>query len=173
MKSNKKDGTRIDEIANGIYRISTAVPPSVIPGGFTFNQYLVADDSPLLYHTGPRKMFPLVQEAIASVIPVENLRYIGFSHYESDECGSLNEFLERAPDLRKDAKSALQEWAAARSLAVPSYETIAMTGPDHAPEFKVELTIDGHEPVQGVSSTRRTAEQVAATEFLRRERIWQ
>lgn len=97
MKSNKKDGTRIDEIANGIYRISTAVPPSVIPGGFTFNQYLVADDSPLLYHTGPRKMFPLVQAAITSVIPVENLRYIGFSHYESDECGSLNEFLEQAP----------------------------------------------------------------------------
>ena len=97
MKSNKKDGTRIDEIANGIYRISTAVPPSVIPGGFTFNQYLVADDSPLLYHTGPRKMFPLVRAAIASVIPVESLRYIGFSHYESDECGSLNEFLELAP----------------------------------------------------------------------------
>lgn len=97
MKSNKKDGTRIDEIANGIYRISTAVPPSVIPGGFTFNQYLIADDSPLLYHTGPRKMFPLVQAAIASVIPVESLRYIGFSHYESDECGSLNEFLEQAP----------------------------------------------------------------------------
>ncbi|NNE64293.1 MAG: MBL fold metallo-hydrolase, partial [Gammaproteobacteria bacterium] len=97
MKSNKKDGTRIDEIANGIYRISTAVPPSVIPGGFTFNQYLVVDDYPLLYHTGPRKMFPLVQAAITSVIPVENLRYIGFSHYESDECGSLNEFLEQAP----------------------------------------------------------------------------
>ncbi len=97
MKSNKKDGTRIDEIANGIYRISTAVPPSVIPGGFTFNQYLVADDSPLLYHTGPRKMFPLVQAAIATVMPVKNLRYIGFSHYESDECGSLNEFLEQAP----------------------------------------------------------------------------
>ena len=97
MESNKKDGTRIDEIANGIYRISTAVPPSVIPGGFTFNQYLIADDSPLLYHTGPRKMFPLVRAAIASVIPVESLRYIGFSHYESDECGSLNEFLEQAP----------------------------------------------------------------------------
>ncbi|MBT8433290.1 MAG: MBL fold metallo-hydrolase [Gammaproteobacteria bacterium] len=97
MKSNEKDGTRIDEIANGIYRISTAVPPSVIPGGFTFNQYLVVDDYPLLYHTGPRKMFPLVQAAITSVIPVENLRYIGFSHYESDECGSLNEFLEQAP----------------------------------------------------------------------------
>ena len=97
MKSNKNDGTRVDEIANGIYRISTAVPPSVIPGGFTFNQYLIADDSPLLYHTGPRKMFPLVRAATASVIPVESLRYIGFSHYESDECGSLNEFLEQAP----------------------------------------------------------------------------
>lgn len=81
-------------------------------------------------------------------------------------------FLEQAPDLRKDAKSSLQEWAAARSLAVPSYETIAMTGPDHAPEFKVELTVEGREPAQGVSSTRRTAEQVAAAEFLRRERIW-
>lgn len=81
-------------------------------------------------------------------------------------------FLEQAPDLRKDAKSSLQEWAAARSLAVPSYETIAMTGPDHAPEFKVELTVEGREPAQGVSYTRRTAEQVAAAEFLRRERIW-
>ena len=98
MKIDKNDGTRIDEIANGIYRISTAVPPSVIPGGFTFNQYLIADDYPLLYHTGPRKMFPLVRAAIASVIPVESLRYIGFSHYESDECGSLNEFLEQAPE---------------------------------------------------------------------------
>lgn len=81
-------------------------------------------------------------------------------------------FLEKAPDLRKDAKSSLQEWAAARSLAVPSYETVAMTGPDHAPEFKVELTVEGREPAQGVSTTKRTAEQVAATEFLRRERIW-
>ncbi len=82
------------------------------------------------------------------------------------------EFLEKAPDLRKDAKSSLQEWAAARSLAVPSYETIEMTGPDHAPEFKVELKVDDREPAIGVSTTRRTAEQVAATEFLRRERIW-
>jgi flavorubredoxin len=97
MQANKQDGTRIDEITNGIYRISTPVPPSVIPGGFTFNQYLIVDDAPLLYHTGPRKMFPLVCEAIASVIPVNSLRYIGFSHYESDECGSLNDFLEAAP----------------------------------------------------------------------------
>jgi len=55
------------------------VPPSAIPGGFTFNQYLIVDDAPLLYHTGPRKMFPLICEAIASVIPVRSLRYIGFS----------------------------------------------------------------------------------------------
>ena len=98
MQTNKESGTRIDEIASGIYRISTPVPPTAIPGGFTFNQYLTVDDAPLLYHTGPRKMFPLICEAIASVIPVQSLRYIGFSHYEADECGSLNDFLETAPD---------------------------------------------------------------------------
>jgi len=98
MKPNKEDSTRIDEITNGIYRISTPVPPAVVPGGFTFNQYLIVDDAPLLYHTGPHKMFPLVCEAIASVIPIQSLRYIGFSHYEADECGSLNNFLEAAPE---------------------------------------------------------------------------
>jgi flavorubredoxin len=97
MNSGKANGTRIDEIASGIYRISTPVPPPAIPGGFTFNQYLVVDDAPLLYHTGPRKMFPLVSAAIESVIPVKSLRYIGFSHYEADECGSLNDFLALAP----------------------------------------------------------------------------
>jgi flavorubredoxin len=97
MMINTESGTRIDEIADGIHRISTPVPPEAIPGGFTFNQYLIVDEAPLLYHTGLRKMFPLVQEAIASVIPVESLRYIGLSHYEADECGSLNEFLEAAP----------------------------------------------------------------------------
>ena len=85
------DQTTIDEIANGIYRISTAVPPPVIPGGFTFNQYLIEDDSPLLYHTGPRKMFASIRAAIESVLPVQSLRYIGFSHFEADECGSLND----------------------------------------------------------------------------------
>lgn len=97
MITNKQSGTRIDEIASGIYRISTPVPPQAMPGGFTFNQYLVVDDSPLLYHTGPRKMLPVIQEAINSVIPVNSLRYIGFSHFEADECGSLNDFLEAAP----------------------------------------------------------------------------
>lgn len=97
MSTTLKNGTRIDQIAEGIHRISTPVPPEVVPGGFSFNQYLVVDESPLLYHTGPRKMFPLVKEAIASVIPPESLRYIGFSHYEADECGALNEFLALAP----------------------------------------------------------------------------
>ncbi len=97
MNNDKQDRTRIDEIASGIYRISTAVPPSIIPGGFTFNQYLIVAERPLLYHTGLSKMFPLVRAAIDSVIPVESLRYIAFSHYEADECGSLNDFLAQAP----------------------------------------------------------------------------
>jgi len=96
MITNQESGTTIDEISNGIYRISTPVPPEAMPGGFTFNQYLINDDAPLLYHTGPRKMFPLVSEAVASIIPVSSLRYIGFSHYEADECGTLNDFLEIA-----------------------------------------------------------------------------
>jgi flavorubredoxin len=89
-----ESGTNVEEIADGIYRINT--PVTVIPGGFSFNQYLIVDDEPLLFHTGPRRMFPLVQEAIAKVIPVEKLRYIGLSHFEGDECGSLDKFLEVA-----------------------------------------------------------------------------
>jgi flavorubredoxin len=68
-----------------------------MPGGFTFNQFLIDDEFPLLYHTGPKQMFPLTREAIAHVLPVEKIRYVGFSHYEADECGSLNDFLELAP----------------------------------------------------------------------------
>ncbi len=94
--TNKQAGTRIDEVADGIFRIGT--PVRDIPGGFSFNQYLVADDQPLLFHTGPKRMHPLVREAIATVMDVRNLRLIGFSHYESDECGSLNEFLHLAPN---------------------------------------------------------------------------
>ena len=108
MITSKEAGTRIDEITSGTYRISTPVPPEVIPGGFTFNQFLVVDDSPMLYHTGPRKMFPLVQEAIASIIPVSSLRYIAFSHYEADECGALNEFLEVAPIVTRVGRKAGQ-----------------------------------------------------------------
>jgi len=89
--------TRVDEIADGIFRISTPVPASVVPGGFTFNQYLIRDTEPLLFHTGPRMLFTAVSEAIGRVIPVAALRYISFSHVEADECGSLNQFLAAAP----------------------------------------------------------------------------
>jgi len=95
MITNATSGTRIDEVAAGIYRIST--PVKEFPGGFSFNQYLIAGQEPLLFHTGPRRMFPLVREAIAAVLPVERLRYVGLSHFEADECGSLNEFLAVAP----------------------------------------------------------------------------
>ena len=70
----------------------------MIPGGFTFNQYLIDDEEPVLFHTGPRKLFPLVAEAVSRVLPLERLRYIGLSHYEADECGAMNEFLAAAPD---------------------------------------------------------------------------
>ncbi|MSR63720.1 MAG: MBL fold metallo-hydrolase [Planctomycetes bacterium] len=89
--------TRIDEIADGIYRISTAIPPAAMPGGFTFNQFLIADEQPLLYHTGLRKLFPDVRAAIERVLPVAKLRYVAFSHYEADECATLNDFLALAP----------------------------------------------------------------------------
>ena len=95
MITNAQSGTQVDEVAPSIYRIST--PVSVVPGGFSFNQYLVADEDPLLFHTGPRRMFPLVREAIAAVLPVERLRWLAFSHVEADECGALNDFLAAAP----------------------------------------------------------------------------
>jgi flavorubredoxin len=95
MITNTESGTNVHEIAEGIYRINT--PLSAVPGGFSFNQYLVEDDEPLLFHTGLKHTFPLVREAIARVIPVERLRYVAFSHFESDECGALNALLAVAP----------------------------------------------------------------------------
>lgn len=96
--TNSQSGTRVDEIAAGIYRISTPAPPDLIPGGFTFNQFLLVDEAPLLFHTGYRRMFPLVREAVAHVLgDAAKLRYVGFSHCEADECGSLNEWLAVAP----------------------------------------------------------------------------
>ena len=87
----------IDEIADGIYRISTHVAEIAPPAGFSFNQFLVVGDEPLLFHTGYRGMFPLVAEAVARVVPVESLRWITFGHVEADECGSMNTWLAAAP----------------------------------------------------------------------------
>jgi flavorubredoxin len=85
--------TRIDEIAADIFRISTYFPEFDLQ----FNQFLVKDDEPLLFETGMKQMFPLVREAVSRVIDPASLRYISFSHYEPDECGSLNEWLGTAP----------------------------------------------------------------------------
>ena len=99
--TNTASGTNVSEIAAGIYRISTPVPPEAIPGGFTFNQFLIVDDEPLLFHTGLRKMFPLVREAVAHVLgDVAKLRHVGFSHVEADESGSLNDWLAAAPQAQ-------------------------------------------------------------------------
>jgi flavorubredoxin len=89
--------TTVHEIAAGLYRISTHVPDIAPPAGFTFNQFLIAGAQPLLFHTGPRRMFPTVRDAVARVLPPESLRWIAFGHVEADECGSMNDWLAIAP----------------------------------------------------------------------------
>jgi flavorubredoxin len=91
--------TTVTEIADGIYRIST-LNPNIGPSGFTFNQFLMLAEEPLLFHTGHRSMFASVAEAIATVVPVDRLRWITFGHVESDECGAMNSFLAAAPDAQ-------------------------------------------------------------------------
>ena len=89
--------TKIDEIAGGVYRLSTFVPAIAPPAGFTFNQFLVLGDEPLLFHAGLRKMFPLILSAVSRLMPPQRLRWITFGHYEADECGAMNEWLAVAP----------------------------------------------------------------------------
>jgi flavorubredoxin len=89
--------TKIDEIADGIYRLSSYASQVAPPAGLTYNVFLILGDEPLLFHTGKRGMFPYVSAAIARVLPPERLRWIAFGHYESDECGAMNEFLAAAP----------------------------------------------------------------------------
>lgn len=91
--------TRVHEIADGVYRLSTFVP-EVSPEGFTFNQFLIVADEPMLFHAGHRGMFPLIAEAVGRVLPVEKLRWIGFGHVEADECGAMNAWLAAAPNAQ-------------------------------------------------------------------------
>jgi flavorubredoxin len=88
--------TNIDEIAPDVYRISTFVPDYQIE----FNQFLVRDEQPFLMHTGFRKMFDVTREAVTKIIDPARLRWIGFSHFEPDECGALNEWLRVAPQAQ-------------------------------------------------------------------------
>jgi flavorubredoxin len=90
--------TKIDEIAAGLFRFSTFVPHIAPPAGFTFNQFLVMGEQPLLFHLGHRKTFPTTAAAVARVLPLEKLRWLSFGHVEADECGAMNEWLQAAPN---------------------------------------------------------------------------
>jgi len=128
MITNSQSGTNVHEIGDGIYRINT---PVTLPGGvghFSFNQYLIVDDEPMLFHAGLRQLFPLVREAVASLMPVEKLSYVGFSHFESDECGALNSWLAVAP----------------RAVAVCSQVAALVSGNDFADRAPRGL-VDGEE----------------------------
>lgn len=92
--------TRIDEIADGIFRLSTFVPDLAPPAGFTFNQFLVLGEEPLMFHTGLRRMFPLNLEALSRIVPPQRLRWIAYGHFEADECGAMNEWLAVAPNAQ-------------------------------------------------------------------------
>jgi flavorubredoxin len=92
--------TKISEIADGIFRLSTFVPDIAPPTGFTFNQFLVLGDEPLMFHTGLRKMFALNRDAVSRIIPPESLRWIAYGHFEADECGAMNEWLAVAPQAQ-------------------------------------------------------------------------
>jgi flavorubredoxin len=88
--------TTVDEIAAGIFRLSTWIP-DITEEGFTFNQFLLTGEQPFLFHCGMRRLFPLVSQAIKRVIPLESLRWISFGHLEADECGAMNMLLAAAP----------------------------------------------------------------------------
>lgn len=92
--------TQTDEIGDGIYRFSTFVPEVAAPAGFTFNQFLIMAEEPMLFHCGMRGIFPLVSQAVAGVVPLEQLRWISFGHVESDECGAMNQWLAAAPNAQ-------------------------------------------------------------------------
>src|SRR5687767_4830003 len=86
--------TAIDEIAPDVFRLSVYVPTI----DMQFNHFLVRDEEPLLFHTGTRAMFPLLREAVATVLDPASIKWISWSHFESDECGALNEWLQIAPN---------------------------------------------------------------------------
>lgn len=86
----------VNEIAPDCYRISTFIPEIDLQ----FSQFLIKDEEPLLFHTGMRSLFPIVREAVATIIDPATIRWIGFSHFEADECGSLNEWMQIAPNAQ-------------------------------------------------------------------------
>ncbi|WP_211871926.1 oxygen-binding di-iron domain-containing protein [Neoroseomonas terrae] len=91
---------KIDEVGPNIFRLSVHVPEIAPPAGFTFNHFLLRGEEPLLFHTGLRRMFPILREAVGRLIPPESLRWIAFGHYEADECGAMNEWIAVAPQAQ-------------------------------------------------------------------------
>lgn len=134
MITNSQSGTNIQEVADGIFRINTPVALPGNVGQFSFNQYLIVDEAPLLFHTGQRHLFPVVSEAIRSVMPLENLRYLALSHFEADECGALNSFLAAAPQAVP---------VCGRVAAMVSISDFADRAP-HALADGAELTLGRH-----------------------------
>lgn len=131
MITNPQSGTNIHEVADGIYRINTPVSLPGGPGQFNFNQYLIVDDAAMLFHTGPRQMFPLVRAAICAVMPVEQLQFVGLSHFEADECGALNSFLAVAPQAvpvcgQLAAMVSIQDFADRAPRALADGEELAL-----------------------------------------------
>ena len=127
MITDLQSGTSIHEIEEGIYRISVPVPEA----DFAYNQFLIVDEEPLLFHTGLRAHFPLVSQAVAAVMPLERLRYVAFSHFESDECGALNHFLGAAPDAvpvasRVAVLTSLADFAERPPRALADGETLSL-----------------------------------------------
>jgi flavorubredoxin len=125
--------TRCDEIAAGIYRLSTHVPEVAPPAGFTFNQFLILADQPLLFHTGARGLFPLVSAAVAKLMPIEALRWISFGHVEADECGAMNQWLAAAPNAQilfnpLGCDVSLNDLADRPPVALPEGETLDLGG---------------------------------------------
>ena len=125
--------TDINEIADGIYRLSTFVPDIAPPAGFAFNQFLVLGEEPLLFHTGLRKMFPLTLAAVRRLIPPERLRWIAFGHFEADECGAMNEWLGVAPQAQLahgqiGCLVSLNDWCDRAPRALSDGETIDLGG---------------------------------------------
>ena len=129
---NSATNTTVDEIAAGIFRLSTWVP-EVTEHGFTFNQFLLTGEQPMLFHCGHKQLFPQVSEAISRVIPLETLRWISFGHVEADECGAMNLFLNAAPNA---------EVIHGRLANILSLSDICDRQPVPAPE--APLDIGGH-----------------------------
>jgi flavorubredoxin len=130
--TDPRSGTNIAEVAEGIYRINTPVAIAG-PAGFSFNQYLVLADEPLLFHTGPRRLFALVRAAVDHVLPAEKLRHIAFSHVEADECGALNDWLAIAPEAAPlcgtiAAMTSIGDMAARPPRALADGEALALGG---------------------------------------------